>query len=154
MKIQVKTIAQALIPFVNKELLEERARILAQELDVLGGQIKELLSKYRGIILVSHPVYAYLIDGLPIEQVSLEQEGKELSPKAFSNVIEQAKKQHVTTVFTQPQYSKKSAEKVAAYIQAKIVSLNPYGREYCKELLKIARAFHDELEQQKKGMTS
>lgn len=150
MKIQVRTIAQALSPFVNNELLEGRVRALLQELDVLDGQIRELLVKYRGIILVSHPVYAYLIDGLPIEQVALEQEGKELSPKAFSNVIEQAKKQRVSTVFTQPQYSKKSAEKVADYIQAKIVSLNPYSREYFKELLKIAKAFHDELERQQR----
>lgn len=148
MEVQVVTMAEALQPYVPQEVLKIRKEQLLTKLQRLKQQLNEALTQQKGLLIISHPGYAYLLEGLPIEQISLEQEGKELSPKALSNTVMLMKQHHVSTIFTQPQYSQKSAEKIASHTHAKIVSLNPYSATYFEELLKIGTAFHIELQQQ------
>lgn len=143
-KIQAETIAYALMEKYpeNKHLYEQNLAAFQKELDQLDGTIKNILFPLKNrAIMVSHPAYAYFARDYGLTQFSIEFEGKDPTPKQLNTVLNDAKNNHIKTIFVQHQYSNKAANLVAKELQAKIVDLDPYSENYMETLLHIAKSF-------------
>lgn len=143
-KTQAETIANALIATYpeNKELYLQRLVSFKKELDEIDVKITDLLKNLKNrTIMVSHPAYGYFARDYQLKQFSIEFEGKDPAPKLLTKILDEAHKENVRTIFTQPQYSNKGAILIAQEINAKIVSLNPYSEDYYNALISIANHF-------------
>ena len=69
--------------------------------------------------------------------------GHEPGPRHLAEVIEKARASGAQSVVVQPQFSRKSAETVAAAIGAEVVVLDPLAAEYEINLLHLARTLAD-----------
>lgn len=151
-KIQAETICKALIhidPEHEKTYRHNLSQFL-RDLDAIDTKIRSLLAPLRGSkIYVFHPAFGYFCHSYGLDQVAVEIEGKEPSPKQLSHLITQAKKDGVRVIFVQPQFSTKDAEAVARAINGAVVPINPLSREYLKNLENMSTIIRKALLKQK-----
>jgi zinc transport system substrate-binding protein len=143
-KTQAKIIAATLIQLYpeNRGLYEHNLKEFLVELDAMDQEIAKLLAPVnQRMILVSHPAYAYFCRDYQLQQISIEFEGKDPTPYQLTRLIHQAKQAQIKTVFIQPQYSNKGARLIADQLGAKVVSLDPYAKNYMESMMDIARKF-------------
>lgn len=143
-KIQAKAIAQTLIKRYpeSRKQYEENLQKFLDQLDALDRSIEATLKPLKNrTILVSHPAYAYFCRDYNLKQLSIEYEGKDPTPHQLTQVMEQARRLQIKTIFIQPQYNNKGARLIADHIGAKVVSLNPYAENYFASMEQIAHAF-------------
>ncbi len=120
---------------------------LLEKLKKLDSDIHSMLDSHKGkAIFVSHPSYGYFCQEYGLVQESIEFEGKDPTPKHLYKLIEEAKKDHITTIFIQKQYSTKAAELVAKEIGAKTVLLDPYSEHYFESMRQITKSFQEATE--------
>jgi zinc transport system substrate-binding protein len=135
----VRVRLQALAP-AAADSLQQRYQRLGERLARLDGEIRSLLAPYRGrVFLVFHPAFGHFAAAYGLDQLAVEDGGREPGPRHLAEVIAKAKACGARTVVVQPQFSSKSARTVAAAIGAEIVTLDPLAAEYDSNLLHIAR---------------
>ena len=61
----------------------------------------------------------------------------------LAKIIEDAKQEGVSVVFTSPQYSKRSAKTIADELNAKIVLIDPLNKDYLSNMRSVIKAFKD-----------
>ncbi len=87
---------------------------------------------------VFHPAWGHFADRYGLEQIAVEDHGKEPDPSTLARLIEKARGDGVTAVFVQPQFSKASAEVVAGEIGAELVVIDPLARDWLENLSAVA----------------
>lgn len=140
-KSQASTIAKALIEgFPNRKAqIESRLTILLQKLTAVDLYLSERLSPLAGSsILVSHPAFSYFCKDYHLEQISIEQEGKDPLPQQITSILETIRTQKIQTVLTQAQYNNKGAEIIAKELKLKPIEVDPYSADYLNNFLHIA----------------
>jgi len=91
--------------------------------------------------MVYHPAWGYFARAYGLEQISVEMEGKEPSPKELQQLIRNAKKDGITVIFVQPQFSTKSADTVARAIGGRVIFADPLALDWKRNLFQVARQF-------------
>lgn len=105
------------------------------KLENLDKKIEQiLLSKKNRSFIVYHPAWSYFARDYNLNQIPIEYEGKEPTPKYIKNLIISAKKDNINVVFVQEQINKKVAESIAREINGNIVSLNPMAKNYIENM--------------------
>ena len=103
-------------------------------------RIAARLAPYAGRpVFVFHPAFGYFTDAYDLRQVPIELGGVEPSARELAGLIERAAVEGVHVIFVQPQFSRKSAETIAAEIGAVVVPIDPLARDYIENLEKMAR---------------
>jgi zinc transport system substrate-binding protein len=149
-KIQASTIAQALIDFDPGRADEFRKNLerFHKELDKLDAELAESLSPFRGQrFYVYHPAFGYFAARYGLEQVPVEIEGKEPSPRHLANLIRSARKDHVKIIFVQPQFSQKTAQSLSEEIKGSVIAIDSLSTDYLNNMRviteRLGQAFHD-----------
>ena len=88
-------------------------------------------------IMIYHPAYTYLARDYAIEQITIEQEGKEPTPRQLTTMIEKARTMGIKRIFHQPQYSPDKLRSIAEEIDAEIVVCDPLSRDIEAEINKV-----------------
>jgi zinc transport system substrate-binding protein len=143
-QIQARTIAAALSTLYpeNQKIYQDNLEKFLVELKRLDHEMtQQLATMDPRVILVSHPAYGYLCRDYHIQQLSIEFEGRDPTPKQLTNVINQARHYGIKKIYTQIQYSNKGARLIAAQLGAEVVSLDPYSENYMASMREIAAAF-------------
>ena len=91
--------------------------------------------------MVYHPSWGYFADSYGVNQIPIELEGKEPSPKKLAHLIEFAKANSVKAIFIQPQFSQKSAQTIANAIGAQVLIADPLAEDWSANLRRTAKAF-------------
>jgi len=134
---------QTLIP-AKAETIEERCGSLKDHLAKIDKQARDILAPYQGrTFFVFHPAFGHFAAAYGLVQVSVETGGHEPGPRHLADVIERARALGVRSVIVQPQFSRKSAETVAAAIDAEIVVLDPLAADYEANFLNLAQTLAD-----------
>ncbi len=141
-KTQVKAIAKALIdtyPEHTTQYQMRRDEILS-DLDSIDREIADTLRPVRNrTIMVAHPAYAYFTRDYGLQQLPIEYEGKDPSPRQLDRILREAHQKQVKTIFVQKEYGSKGAYLIADQLGAKIETLAPYtGDDYFNSLRNIA----------------
>ncbi|HEY4830935.1 MAG TPA: zinc ABC transporter substrate-binding protein, partial [Waddliaceae bacterium] len=147
-KTQAKIIARTLINTYpeHKEQYTQSLEIFLKELDELDHYIENLLDSLQfRTIMVSHPAFAYFCRDYRMEQLSIEFEGKEPSPRQLTQVLQLARKAHIKKVFILEQLIGKGARLVANNLGAQIVEIDILSENYLENMRAIARNFANTL---------
>lgn len=114
------------------------------ELDVWFADALRELPEERRTFIVFHPSYGYLARDYGLKQIAVEMNGKEPKPRDMRNLVTAAKKNHVKTVFVQPQFSRRAAESLSREIGANILSIDPLAYDFDGELERFLNAILEE----------
>lgn len=130
----------------GKELYDRGYGQLVEDLQSLDRRITRILSAVKGKpFFVFHPSFGYFADDYGLEQIAVETGGAEPSARQLARLIEQARNLDVRVIFVQPQFSRKSAETIAAEIGGAVIPIDPLARDYIENLEQMARAVEEGL---------
>jgi len=125
---------------------ESNCRAFIAELDALDRDVRALLMLAKGkSFLVFHPSWGYFANDYGLRQIPIEAEGKEPGAKAIVRVIDLGKREGARVIFVQTQFSRRTAETVAAAIGARVVAVDPLAENYPQNLLRVVHEFAEAL---------
>ena len=130
----------------GEAVYERGYRSLVDDLEALDRRLAEILAPVKGKPLyVFHPAFGYFAEDYGLPQIAVETGGAEPSGRQLTELIDMARQQGVKVIFVQPQFSKASAETIAAEIGAAVVPIDSLARDYIGNLESIARAVEEAL---------
>lgn len=143
-KVMVENIRDGLIEAdpENAEDYRRNAAAYLDDLDTLDAEISALIAGSGVmVVLVDHPSWAYLARDYGFEEVAIESEGKEPSPKRIEHLIRLAEEEGVRVVFASPEHSTRSAGVIAEAIGGSVVTVSPLKKDYLDNMRQVASAF-------------
>jgi zinc transport system substrate-binding protein len=84
--------------------------------------------------IVQHPAWGHFAEAYGLNQISIEQGGREPGPQQLSQVIDIAKKNNIRTIFASPETDIRPARAVAQAVGGKVVILDPLREDYLHNL--------------------
>jgi len=142
-KIIVNKIYKTLISIdsKNSDYYEKRLRLYMISLNLEDREIRTLLKDIKSReLMVFHPSWGYFANEYNLTQVAVEIDGKSPKPKEIIAIIKLAKKENIKAIFTQPEFSDKSAKIIAKEIGIDIIKVSPLSDDILKTILNIAKA--------------
>lgn len=142
-RIMAEAILQALCEGdpANRTLYEKNFQKLAADLDAVAGEVQTKLAPFKGrSFFVHHPAFGYFAAGCGLKQRSIELGGREPSPAQLADVIRDARKQNVRTIFVQMQFNPASANALAKSIGGTARELDPLQRDVLHNFRTITSA--------------
>jgi zinc transport system substrate-binding protein len=147
--IMLDNIYKALISLdpKNEGYYTSNKEAYVKELKALDSEIQKALSgKKSRMFMVFHPAWGYFARDYGLEQIPIEEGGKEPTAKGIQNLIDQAKEHNIKVIFASPQFSTKSAEVIAREIKGRVVLIDPLEKDYIANLRKLSQAFSEVME--------
>ena len=125
----------------ERGVLGENLEILLAEIGSVQKTCGETLAPVQGRrFFVFHPAWGYFAEAYGLEQVAIEEHGKEPDVRHLADIVENARAAGVRTIFAQPQMSAASATLVAEEIGARVVLIDPLAYEWADNLERVARS--------------
>lgn len=143
-KIMAKNIYDTLVHFdaKNKVYYKTNYNKFIKEINQTDKKIRDILSplKKHSKFMVFHPSWGYFAKEYDLEQIVIEVEGKEPKPKILQEIIEEAKEEKVKAIFTQTEFSDKSAKVIADELKIKVLKETPLAKNWSENLIKMANS--------------
>jgi zinc transport system substrate-binding protein len=115
------------------------AGVLA-EVDALDRELRDrFATAARRTFLVDHPALGYIAGDYSLRQLAIEDEGKEPGLARLTGIVEEAKKEGITTVFSQSGFSPKQAELIARALGGTVVPIDVLARDWPENTRRIGR---------------
>lgn len=123
----------------KKEILEQNYQAFMQEIDRLDQDLKKTLDPVKNRkFLIFHPALTYFARQYDLEQISLEVEGKEPSPRHMRSIIERARAEKIRLIFIQKEFDIENAQQLAREIDGEIFQIDPLSEQWEQQLRNIA----------------
>jgi zinc transport system substrate-binding protein len=94
--------------------------------------------------MVFHPSWGYFAHTYGLTQIPVEVGGKSPKPRELIGLIQRAKKEHISAIFTQPEFSDQSAKLLAEALHIPVIKVSPLSADWSKNLLHIAHTIAGE----------
>ncbi len=131
----------------QENLFEANLQAFSKDLDALDGDIRAILAKNENRrFMVFHPAWSYFAKDYDLEQVSIEEEGKEPGPRALQKIIQKGKRLRIKVIFVQKQFSLSIAENIAKMIGATVREMDPLAEDYLENMRRTAKAISGALQ--------
>jgi zinc transport system substrate-binding protein len=143
-KIMVDNIYQGMVQIdpENKAYFEKNRDQYLQKLDELDKNTTNLLKEKKGsTIIVFHPAFGYYARTYNLTQVAAMINDEEPSPQRIAMMVDTARKDNISVVFTEPQYDQKYMQSVASQIGGQVVFVNDLDENYLQNMENVAKAF-------------
>ena len=88
-------------------------------------------------IMIYHPAFTYYARDYNIEQISIEHDGKEPSPRQLTSLVESARNHGITKLLIQPQYGKDKLSSLAMECDAEVVEVDPLSEDIIAEIKRV-----------------
>ena len=132
----------------KRAVIEGNLAPLLREIDAPDQKVHNLLQgRKRNVFMVFHPGWHYFAKQYGLEQISLEEEGKEPDPRTLAEKIERARALGIKTIFVSPQFSRESAELVARAIGGRTRVINNLSYDWFANLEHVANAVREALDE-------
>lgn len=146
--IKVKQIAQNIcetlinIDANNSDYYQANLTAYLKELDALDTEIRAILKETPkdSAFMVFHPAWGYFAQRYHLRQLPVELEGKSPKMKALVKIMKKAKKEKVQAIFTQPEFSDKSAQLIAKNLNIQVIKASPLTDNWAESLKRLAKA--------------
>ena len=128
----------------GEEEYTKRHDDFVERLKSMDTEFDDLFRERRGeAFLVFHPAWAYFARDYGLVEVAIETDGKEPKAAELAAIITEAKERGVRVIFISPQFSRRSAEIVAAAVGALVETADPLAAEWEKNIRAVAKAIAD-----------
>lgn len=141
---EVKTITNNIknilcgIDSANKNYYESNYAKYLSKLDSVDNYVIKQFEELKNLtILTYHPAWLYYAETYGLEQLSVEDHGKEPNTKDLIELIKKARELKLRAVFIQPQFSSNTAEVIARDINAELVVIDPLPENFINNLVDI-----------------
>ena len=129
-------------------ILPEKADYFKENLDRYCGKLrgvheanlKRLAFLRGGTVLVYHPAFGYFLGEHGIEQLAIEEEGKEPTGGSLQASMRRARERGLPAIFVQPRFSERSARILAKELKCRVISLDPLPSSLVEGLSAIGEA--------------
>lgn len=122
----------------QKQAFETNYQALVREIDSVSHRAKEVLTdKEHKVFLIYHPALTYFAADYGLEQVSIEDEGKEPNPAHLKEIIDLAREKDIRIVFIQNQFDVSNAESIAREISAQVIPIDPLAENWTQEMHRL-----------------
>lgn len=113
---------------------------LNERITALDKEVAELANNASlPYFIIYHPALTYLARDYGLEQVAIENDGKEASAKRIAHIISKARTDGIKSVFYQSEFPESSVKIVCEDIGANAVEINPLAEDIFTNIRKIAR---------------
>lgn len=148
LKTMVQNISSSLAPDSIK-YQASASKLIGElnDLDILCS--KEIDTHGVDAIMIYHPAFTYYARDYGIEQISIEHDGKEPSPRQLTSLVDRAKTLRIKNLLIQPQYSKDKLRALAAECGAEIVEVDPLSEDIMAEIERVTCIICSENEPQR-----
>ena len=111
----------------------------AAELDALDSSIRASLANRRtNYFIVSHAAWGYFAAQYGLEQLALENNGKEIGPRSLLEMIRRAREEKINTLFVIRQYQTPVVASLARELNADMVELDPLAEDYLLNMIYVS----------------
>ncbi len=143
-KIMAKNIYNTLIKHdpKNKDYYKTNYIKFLDEINATDKKIRSLFLDLpaNSKFMVFHPSWGYFAKEYSLVQVAIEVEGKEPKPKMLQKIIKEAKEEKIKAIFTQLEFSDKSARTIASELNIKVLKETPLASNWSQNLIELAKA--------------
>ena len=130
----------------KKEFFEANYRELEKDIDIFAQEAEKILmTKKNKSFLIYHPALTYFAHDYGMEQISIEDEGKEPNPTHLKNLIAEARSKGISIVFIQKQFDIQNAEAIARSTNSKVVPIDPLNENWLEEMYHLLQVFKENL---------
>ncbi len=140
----VKTIAQNIynelikLDNSNKEYYKQNLEKFLLHVDYTDKQIRKIVQKNQKF-MVFHPSWGYFAKEYNLTQIAIEVEGKSPKPRELKHLIEEAKEERVSAIFTSPEFSDTIAKQIANELKIPVVKISPLDKNWSQNLIDLAK---------------
>ena len=93
--------------------------------------------------MIYHPALSSFARDYGLQQISIEEGGKEPSPAHLKDLVDLCRQEDVRIIFIQPEFDRRNAEIIARETGTGIVPINPLSYNWEAEMLAVAQALTD-----------
>ena len=139
LQTMVRTIERAIMEeYPDSTKYREATARLITRIEALDDHCRESIER-SGVkaVLIYHPAYTYYTRDYGIQQVAIERDGKEPTPKQLASIIATTKEYGIRTILLQPQYSEDKVRALAEECGAEIVVTNPLSDDILTEITRV-----------------
>lgn len=116
----------------------DAAQLLIERIETLDQECKQKITEAGAkAIMIYHPAFTYYANDYGINQIAIEQEGKEPTPRQLTTLVEQARKNNIRNIFIQPQYSIDKVKPLAEECDADIIITDPLAKDILAEIERV-----------------
>lgn len=114
--------------------------LLNERITALDNEVTELANNASlPYFIIYHPALTYLARDYGLEQVAIENDGKEASAKRIAQIISKARIDGIKSVFYQSEFPESSVQIICEDIGANAVEINPLAEDIFANIREIAR---------------
>lgn len=126
----------------NKDMYIKNADNYINEIKEADNYVKNNLKNIENkSFIIYHPSLGYFADEYGLNMISIEENGKETTPKGLKKIIDFAKKNNIKVVFHQVEIDSNQAKLIATEINGKTLSINPLSENYVENLKELSNTF-------------
>ena len=90
--------------------------------------------------MIYHPALSYFARDYGLQQISIEEVGKEPSPAHLKELVDVCRQADVRVIFIHPEFDHRNAEIIAKETRTRIVPIHPLSYDWEAEMQAVARA--------------
>ncbi len=126
----------------KKELIHNNYNELKQVVEQKDKKAREVLSNLKNrSFLIFHPALGYLARDYGLNQIIIEDQGKEPSPKKMKQIVDQGEENKVDIIFVQKQFDVRNADAIARELGMEVIVIDPLAENWEKEIGNIISSF-------------
>lgn len=128
-----------------KESYTKNLTAFFARVDRIAQDLTRILAGQRGrAFLVLHPAFGYLAQEFGLEEIALEEDGKEIKLKSLNRLSKIIEEKRIRTLFIQPQFGKERAEPIAKILGLNVEILDPLRENWEESLYAFAHKIKEQ----------
>ena len=134
----VDNMAQAIaVKYPDSICYKVNSEILMAKLAARAEAYSEVLRNAPKEFLIYHPALGYLAREYGLEQIALENEGKNPTPSALADIVDKVQAEGVKVILYQQEYPLDVVKPIADVLGVNLVEINPLNKNIISELDRI-----------------
>lgn len=131
----------------QKATFEKNFRQFKSEIDSIDREARRIIpEKKNKIFLIYHPALTYFAKDYGMEQISIEDEGKEPNPTHIKEVIDTCRAKGIKIVFIQNQFDVANAKAIAKEIDGEVIAIDPLSPDWKTEMYSLLGIIEQKME--------
>jgi len=143
-KQEVETIYKTLVALYPEHApeMQQNFNRFESQIDSTAQSLHQTLSKASGTsFIVYHPVWTYLAHDYQLNQVAIEENGKEATAERLKHIIDFAREKQIHIIFIQKEFSNAQAKTIASEIDGSIATMDPLDYNWFNTMKVFGEAF-------------
>ena len=124
----------------NSDYYQHKLDSITEIIERTDNEIRNIISGAEKTFLIYHPALTYFARDYGLEQICIEEGGKEPSPAHLQSLIKLCREKNAKVIFVQQEFDMRNAETIAKELGVKVIPVNPLNYNWTEEMTNTAKA--------------